>query len=98
MNISSGISEIIYESQLPDKIQVKKAYVWPGYNAGKVVKIPVVHEKTNPEHYYIKRAAYNPEQGQLSTDSIYHSEYNSKGNLLNKPTSYAPGSFFEALA
>ena len=98
MNISSGISEIIYEGQLPGKIQVKKAYVWPGYNAGKVVKIPVVHEKNNSDHYYIKRASYEPEQGKLSADSLNQIEYNSKGNLLNPQRSYAPGSFFEALA
>jgi hypothetical protein len=97
MNISSSISQVIYQTQLPGKILLKKAYLWPEYNAGKVQSIAPVHEKHEPDLAYIKRNSYNPKENIL-LNSPKDSGYNFKGNIFSIPDSYTPGSIFEALA
>ncbi len=98
MNISSSISQVIYQTQLPGKILLKRAYLWPEYNAGKVQSISHIHEKHEPNLNYIKRSSYDPAQENLFLNAPKDTEYNLKGNILIVPNNYTPGSLFEALA
>jgi hypothetical protein len=98
MNISSSISQVIYQTELPGKILLKKAYLWPEYNAGKVHSIKPVQEKHEPDFNFIKRTAFNPSQENNTQNISKDFEYNSKGNSINIPNNYTPGSIFEALA
>jgi hypothetical protein len=98
MNISSSISQVIYQTQLPGRILLKKAFMWPEYNAGKVHSISPIHEKQEPNFSYIKRSDFSPENESIALKSGGGSEYNSKGDMFNILNNYTPGSNFEAYA
>jgi hypothetical protein len=98
MNISSNISQVIYQTELPGKILLKKAYLWPKYNAGTISRISPIQEKSEPVLNYIKRSSINSME-EPNNDKIYNmTEYGSKGKLINTTNGYTPGSIFEALA
>jgi hypothetical protein len=94
MNISSSISQVIYQTRLPGKILLKRACIWPQYNPGRIEKTQRIDIK-EPDFNYIKRSSFNPKE---YTESIYDSRYTSKGYLENLPYNYTIGSYFEALA
>jgi hypothetical protein len=98
MNISSSISQIIYQTQLPGKILLKKAYLWPEYNAGSVSRIAPVNEKTEPALNYVKRSSIDSMKENYNDKNFKTAAYSSKGNLVNTTNAYTPGSIFEALA
>ncbi len=98
MNISSSISQVIYQTELPGKILLKKAYLWPEYNAGTISRIAPIQEKSEPVLNYIKRSSIDSMK-EHNNDKIFNiTEYGSKGNLINTTNGYTPGSIFEALA
>jgi hypothetical protein len=98
MNISSSISQIIYQTELPGKILLKKAYLWPEYNAGTISRITPIQEKSEPSLNYIKRSSIDSMK-EPNNDKIFNmAEYGSKGKLINTANGYTPGSIFEALA
>ncbi|MBN2403106.1 MAG: hypothetical protein JXN64_11990 [Spirochaetes bacterium] len=98
MNISSSISQVIYQTQLPGKILLKKAYLWPEYNAGKVVKVPAVHERAESAFNYIKRSSSGLTGNINNVNSLTTAGYSSSGNLINFSDKSIPGSIFEAFA
>jgi hypothetical protein len=98
MNISSSISQIIYQTQLPGKILLNKAYLWPEYNAGNITRIAPIHDKTEQTLNYIKRSSIDSVNETYSDKILKTAQYGSNGNLINLPVDYTPGSIFEALA
>jgi hypothetical protein len=98
MNISSSISQIIYQTQLPGKIMLKKAYLWPQYNAGNITRIEPVHDKAEQTLNYIKRSSIDSRNETFSDKIFKTTQYGSNGNLIKMPDDYTPGSIFEALA
>ena len=98
MNISSSISQVIFQAQLPGKIMLKKAYLWPEYNAGKIAKIPPVQERPEPLMNYVKRSTLESTKDEYINTFKNSASYNSNGSIINKTSDYIPGSLFEALA
>ena len=98
MNISSGISQLTFQTRIPGKTLVKKAYLWPQYNAGKITGISPVQEKINPELHYVKRSTLSSDNDDYINQIKNSASYNSTGNLIKNTSEYFPGSFFEALA
>lgn len=98
MNISSSISQIICQAGFPGKIMLKKAYLWPEYNAGNITRIAPVQERSEHIFNYIKRSSIDP-INENQVDKIYKTaQYNSNGGLISTPYDYTPGSIFKALA
>jgi hypothetical protein len=98
MNISSSISQVIFQTQLPGKILLKKAYLWPEYNAGKITKITPVHERTELALNYVKRSSVDSTKDEIINNLKNSTSYNSNGGVLTKTSNYTPGSIFEAFA
>lgn len=96
MNISNGLSEISFRRSGETSTVSNKAYLWPGYNAGKVQKItkapefrgePVYFKPTEDKKNEIMNLISNQEPG-----------YNSSGRVQNTRPYIEPGSLFTALA
>ncbi|MBN2040990.1 MAG: hypothetical protein JW864_13175 [Spirochaetes bacterium] len=97
MNISSSISQVIYQTQLPGRIMLKKAYMWPEYNAGSVEKIQPAGKRAESFNY-IKRSSYDPAHDLSQFNTSDHVEYNLKGHTQPSNLTITPGMLFEAFA
>lgn len=95
MNISSGISAI-HTSALNTTAGKAKVYLWPVYNAGKIVKTAPVSRQVHPEYIYKKP---EPEEFNRLLSQAQHSneiEYTASGKTAYKTAPILPGSLFEA--
>lgn len=97
MNVSNGISEIIYKSSLGNGTVLKTAYIWPSYNTGIVDKI---QGSAKPDQVFSSSVspALNNYSHPLTKVSIEIDEYNSSKTLTNRNSAYFPGMFFDARA
>jgi hypothetical protein len=98
MNISSSISQVIYQTQLPGKILLNNAYLWPEYNAGNISRIAPIYEKNEHTFNYIKRSSLELTNDSINNKIMKIEHYSSNGNIIKVPNDYTPGSIFEALA
>jgi hypothetical protein len=98
MNISSSISQVIYQTQLPGKIMLNKAYLWPEYNAGNITRIAPINEKQEQTFNYIKRSSLELNNDNINNKITKIDQYSSNGSIIKVPNDYTPGSIFEALA
>lgn len=96
MNISTGLSEISFNRMSDTSPVSNKAYIWPGYNAGKVQKVtkapeyrgePVYFKPSEEKKNEIMKLVSNPEPA-----------YNSDGRVQKARPYVEPGSLFTAFA
>ncbi|HOP64056.1 MAG TPA: hypothetical protein PK358_11495 [Spirochaetota bacterium] len=96
MNISTGLSEISFNRSNETAAVSKKAYIWPGYNAGKVNKVTRAPEfRGEPVYFKPTEEKKNEIMGLISNQEP---AYNSAGKVQNTKPYVEPGSLFTAFA
>lgn len=96
MNISTGLSEISFNRSGETKAASNKAYIWPGYNAGKVQKITKAPEFRGEPVYF--KPTEDKKNEILNLISSQEPAYNSNGRVQNSRPYIEPGSLFTAFA
>jgi len=96
MNISNGLSEISFRRSAETPSASNKAYIWPGYNAGKVQKITKSPEFHGEPVYFKPTEAKKNEIMNLISNQ--EPAYNANGRVQNSHPYIEPGSLFTAFA
>ena len=96
MNISNGLSEISFRRSGETSAVSNKAYIWPGYNAGKVQKITKAPEFRGEPVYF--KPTEEKKNEIMNLISNQEPAYNSNGRVQNARPYIEPGSLFTALA
>ena len=96
MNISNGLSEISFRRSAETSSVSNKAYIWPGYNAGKVQKISKAPEFRGEPVYF--KPTEEKKNEIMNLISNQEPAYNSNGRMQNARTYIEPGSLFTAFA
>lgn len=96
MNVSTGLSEISFRSFNETTPVSGKAYIWPGYNAGKVQKITKAPEFRG-EPIYFKPSEQKKDEIMKLVSNL-EPAYNSDGRVQKARPCVEPGSLFTAFA
>jgi len=96
MVLSTGISEINYLSQNKN---LKKVYLWPKYNAGKINKINKITKRSDSNNLHINNPSTDLKKTAHLTNTPFETLYNIKGMSYNTTTMpQKPGSFLDVIA
>jgi hypothetical protein len=97
MKISTGISEIGFNSLINNRISSETFYVWPQYNAGQIDKIQGVVRRTESNVIYSKPLPEEREKLLAHANDYANREYSSTGKVNRSYPAIQPGSLFDAI-
>jgi hypothetical protein len=97
MNISTGLSEINFQTLSGGPSESQKVFTWPSYQQNKVQNIKPVKSRPTQQPVYIKPKPEERKELLQQLHSRGDESYNAKGRGISESKIIKPGSFFNAL-